>query len=136
MLFGLAETTLVAFLVCPLLLLSGPIIPYTRTILSSCVPQHQQAQIFSAFSALESIGTLFSPVFNAIYSYTVLSGNSWMVFEVMGLLSAISYMLICIAIYIDDIRGNLPDQSAYLKRLRMSEFDGNTSKNRKISIVA
>jgi hypothetical protein len=134
--FRLARSTVQAFLITSMVLLTGPIIPYTRTILSSSVSSKQQTQIFSAFSALESIGTLLSPAFNVIYSFTVMQNYSWIVFEIMGALSGISLCLVYYASVNEEISRNLPDQSAFIKKVttRNNSVPSTESKNR-ISVM-
>ena len=59
------------FLLLPLLLPSGTIVPRARAYLSKSVDPSQQTSVFVAVAALEAIGALFSPLFTAGYYQTV-----------------------------------------------------------------
>ena len=59
------------FLLLPLLLPSGAIVPRARAYLSKSVEPTQQTSVFVAVAALEAIGALFSPLFSAGYYQTV-----------------------------------------------------------------
>lgn len=72
------------FVLLPLLIMVGPMAPYTRTIMSNTVPVAEQAKIFSAFSALEGISSLLAPLYSAGYTVFVGVGMPWLVFEVMS----------------------------------------------------
>ena len=91
---GLVTNTTTVFLLLILLLPAGPIAPYTRTMLSNSVPPHMQSSIFSAFSAIEGICTLMTPIFLAGYSGAVQAGLDWSVFVAMGCLCTISVVII------------------------------------------
>lgn len=62
-------STAAIFGILPLLLFVGPLPPYTRTVMSNSVPAQNQAQIFSAFSAIEGISTLIAPIYSAGKDY-------------------------------------------------------------------
>eukprot|EP01041_Mallomonas_annulata_P010640 gene10640-22207_t len=95
------------FLLLPLLGICGPVSPRMRSILSNSVPNSYQARIFSAFSAVESIGSILSHVFNIGYSHTVHSNPSLMfsIFSILGVIASI----ILLYIRLDpNIYSNLP----------------------------
>ena len=92
----------------------GPIAPYTRTILSNSVGPSHQAQVFAAFSAIESIGTLIAPVYSLIYGFSVKEGAASLAFVVM---SGSALMSAFIATYVrtnNRLRSTLPDQQLRL----------------------
>jgi MFS family permease len=109
----LLPSTAVVFFTLPLLLLTGPVTPYTRTILSNTVQPHEQAQIFAAFSAIESVSTLLSPLFGYGFSATVNIGLAGLMFEVMAGMAAVAVVIITVVRVNVSIRCNLPDQSKH-----------------------
>ena len=96
-LFGLVKDTVGIFVLLPLLFFVGPLAPYTRTIMSNSVAASEQAKIFSAFSALEGICSLLSPLYSAAYSLFVQADMPGMVFETMAVASVVA---LCIATYV------------------------------------
>jgi len=107
-LFGLAQTPWQVYVLLPLLLLTGPIAPYTRTILSNSVGVEEQAKIFSAFSAVEVLGSLVAPLFSSLFGAFLRLSVGWAIFEVFALLSLVA---LCILVYMNgspDITQNLP----------------------------
>lgn len=82
------------FALLPLLLFVGPLAPFIRTIMSNSVPTAQQAQIFSAFSALEGIASLLGPLYSAAYTLLVQEDCAWMIFEIMGTASAVALLIV------------------------------------------
>jgi len=92
-LFGLMPDTIGVFVLLPLLLMVGPMAPYTRTIMSNTVPISEQAKIFSAFSALEGISSLLAPLYSAGYTVFVGIGMPWLVFEAMALACLIGLLV-------------------------------------------
>ena len=104
----------------PLLLFIGPLIPFSRTILSNTVPTSEQAEIFSAFSAIEGVGGMLGPVFSAIFSALVKTDYPWLIYEIMALLTAISFGMIVYVRCTPSINQNLP-QERYTRESRKSE---------------
>ena len=92
--FGAARTPLEAVLLVPLLILSGPAVPNTRTFLSCSVSPEMQSRALSAFSAIEALCTLVAPAFSAGYAHTVNMRLPFLMFEVMGCLTLISFSLV------------------------------------------
>lgn len=90
----------------------GIIAPYTRTILSNSVSATRQAQIFAAFSAIESIATLLAPVYAVIYGVTVKSGVPALAFLVMACSALLSGAIATYVRISPDLRSSLPDQSS------------------------
>jgi len=106
--FGLSQSTLQLFLCLLLLLLSGPLAPYTRTILSNTVPASDQARIFSAFSAVEGLGALLGPLYSAVYTVFVKQGTPSLVYAIMALMTALSFLMIGYVRYEHTLNMNLP----------------------------
>lgn len=92
-LYGFMKSTIAIFALLPLLWFVGPLAPYNRTIMSNSVPTAQQAQIFSAFSALEGIASLLGPLYSAAYTLLVQEGCSWLIFEIMAGAAAVALMI-------------------------------------------
>jgi hypothetical protein len=88
----LAYNTATVFAILPINLLTGLVIPYTRALLSNSVLPETQAQMFAGLSAIESIGTLMSPLFSLGYSLTVSEYGEAM-FLVMSALTASSALI-------------------------------------------
>lgn len=89
----------------------GPIAPYTRTVLSNSVSAVHQAQIFAAFSAIESIATLMAPIYSYIYGITVKSGSGAVTFFVMAFSAAVSGAIATYVRSTPSLKRTLPDQS-------------------------
>lgn len=147
-LFGLMETPLEVYAILPLLLLTGPIVPYTRTILSNSVSSDEQAKIFSAFSAIEVLGALLGPLFSTLFGALLRLSVGWLIFEVFAL---ISLLALCILTYMNstpDIKQNLPFEEGGLvpsrSKSRMGSnssdyyggYDGTLSQERQVSSIS
>lgn len=122
------------FAALPLLLFTGPVTPYTRTILSNSVRLSEQAQVFAAFSAIESVGTLLSPLFGYGFSATVQRGLAGLMFEVMACLSLLAVCIISAVRVNVAVRCNLPDQSKDAL-MRLIEQNVSTADSRSQSSV-
>mmetsp|Transcript_24570 Transcript_24570/g.36184 ORF Transcript_24570/g.36184 Transcript_24570/m.36184 type:complete len:531 (-) Transcript_24570:174-1766(-) len=120
MLFGIMTSSAGIFSLLPLLLLCGPISPYTRTILSNSVPHEAQAQIFSAFSAIEGAASLLAPVYGVVLSVLFDINAAYLIFEIMAFVAFVSFSLIWYVRKNEMIYRNLPDDSI-LRRARQSE---------------
>lgn len=107
-LLGLSVSTNMVFLLLVFMLFIGPVTPYTRTILSNGVPHELQARIFAGFSALESIGSLVSPLLTVGYSICVSVNYAGMIFEVMALLTMVAFLLVSYIIYTPELFEQLP----------------------------
>jgi MFS family permease len=117
---SLIRSTLGVFLVLPILLMSGPLIPYTRTVLSNSVPACEQARIFSAFSAIEGVGGMLGPVFGAIFSVLVKTSYPWLIFDIMAFMTAISFLMVLRVRISPSISHNLP-QERFMQESRKSD---------------
>jgi MFS transporter, DHA1 family, tetracycline resistance protein len=108
--FGSTASVPLAFSLLAITFVSGSITPYTRTILSNSCPQEQQAQMFSGFSAVESVSSLLAPLFNVGYSLSVgICGG--LMFYIMAGLTLASLLVIQYVDWDEDLRANLPDHS-------------------------
>jgi MFS-type transporter involved in bile tolerance (Atg22 family) len=107
---GLSPSTGYLFAMVALLLLAGPATPYTRTILSNTVLPTEQAQIFAAFSAVESISTLLSPLMTVLYSVSAQHDMPALAFYVMALLLVCSNLILYYVRVTPALRHNLPDE--------------------------
>lgn len=92
-----------------LILLAGPIVPYTRTLLSNCVPHSEQARVFSGFAGLETIASFISVVFVIIYSATVKAGLSQLIYFLFSAFVCGSLVLVFYVTRSPIVRANLPD---------------------------
>jgi MFS family permease len=110
---GLAPSSALFFAAVALEMPCGPIAPYTRTVLSNSVPAAHQAQIFAAFSAIESIATLIAPIYSYIYGATVKSGASAVTFFVMALSAVASGAIATYVRSTPQLKSTLPDQSRH-----------------------
>lgn len=97
----------------PVLLLVGSIPAYTRVIISSSVPHSMQASMFSGFSGIESCASMASPIFSAGYYFSVTSGLPGLMYQVMGLLLFVAFLLVCYARYHPSISCNFPDAQKF-----------------------
>lgn len=93
-LFGLVKDTVGIFVLLPLLFFVGPMAPYVRAIMSNTVAQSEQAQIFSAFSALEGIAGLLAPLYSAGYTGFVQIGAPGLIFQVMALAAGVGLVIV------------------------------------------
>lgn len=108
-LFGLIRDTYGIFLLLPLLFFVGPMAPYTRTIMSNTVTHAEQAQIFSAFSALEGIASLLAPIYSAGYTLFVQAGAAWMIFEVMAVATAAALVIMTYVRFTPSLSRHIPE---------------------------
>jgi hypothetical protein len=78
------------FLLLPLLLPSGAIVPRARAYLSKSVQPSQQTSVFVAIAALEAVGALLAPLFSAGYyqTVTVFPGAMFLIIAVICCFSA------------------------------------------------
>lgn len=113
-LFGAARTSVEVVLLVPLLVLSGPAIPNTRTFLSCSVAPEMQSRALSAFSAIEALCTLVAPVFSGGYTYTVKAGLPFLMFEVMGCLTLVSFILILWVSQREQYSRNIPIATSFV----------------------
>eukprot|EP00661_Eupelagonemidae_sp_cell13_P005501 gene5501-772_t len=110
---GLAPSTAFVFAMVTFLAVAGPATPYTRTILSNTVLPHEQAQVFAAFSALESLSTLLSPLMIVLYSICARNGIPALPFFVMSSFLVISNLILFYIRWTPALRHNLPDELTY-----------------------
>jgi len=106
--FGFVRTELQVYSALALLLLTGPVAPYSRTILSNSVPVVEQAKIFSAFSALEVLAVLLGAAFNPLFAMLLRQSVGWLIFEVFAVLGAVSLGMISYLRSCPDLNDNLP----------------------------
>ena len=64
--------------------ITAPVSPRIRAILSNSVASESQTKLFSAFSAVESIGHLLSPAFSFGYALTVKRGYPGCMYSIMS----------------------------------------------------
>jgi hypothetical protein len=107
---GLAPSTVLVFVMVAFLVVAGPATPYTRTILANTVLPSEQAQIFAAFSAVESISTLISPLMIVLYSVSASNGMPALPFFVMATLLVCSNLILYYIRITPALRHNLPDE--------------------------
>lgn len=107
---GVSPSTFFVFIMLAVLFAAGPATPYTRTILSSTVSFSEQAKIFAAFSAVESLSTLFSPLITLLYSYSAQEGMPALVFFVMALLLLGALLILGYVQITPDLKHNLPEE--------------------------
>ena len=107
---GLSPSTVYVFAMVALLAVAGPATPYTRTILANTVLPSEQAQIFAAFSAVESISTLLSPLMTVLYSVSAQHDMPALVFFVMAILLVSSNLIVTYVRLTPAFRHNLPDE--------------------------
>jgi MFS-type transporter involved in bile tolerance (Atg22 family) len=107
---GLAPSTGLLFAAVALLVLAGLAAPYNRTILANTVLPSEQAQVFAAFSAVESFSTLLSPLMTVLYSFSASNGTPELPFFVMAFLLLCSNAILCYVRVTPALRHNLPDE--------------------------
>ena len=119
------------FSVVPLLILCGPATPRTRALLSNSVPARYQARIFSAFSAVESIGSIISPIFNLGYAASVRKHYPGCMYTVMAFLGITAATIILWIRSNRNLSDNLPvSDGIEIKDIKMLPEDsirGNVS---------
>lgn len=91
--FGFATQTFELFLILPILILCGPVVPRIRSYLSKSVNPQQQNELFAALAALDAISAFLSPIFTATYFKTV-SYFSGFVFEIIAIIFVLSALVI------------------------------------------
>jgi MFS family permease len=105
-------------------LFSGSITPYTRTLVSNSVNQSLQAQVFSGFSAFESIASLLGPLFGIGYSLSV-GMIDGLVYFVMSSFAFAAALIIVYVIMDSELRRNIPDHAHNLDSVnREGEIEG------------
>lgn len=109
---SIMRSTIGVFAVLSLLVMTGPIAPFTRTILSNSVPATDQARVFSAISAIELAGGMMGPIFGAIFSVLVKTSYPWLIFDLLGLITSISFFMILKVQTSPSIKQNLPMESS------------------------
>lgn len=106
----------------PVLLLVGSIPAYTRAIISNSVPHNMQASVFSGLSGIESCASMAAPIFSAGYYFSVTSGLPGLMYQIMGLILFVAFLLVCYARYNPSISSNFPD-AAKLSEIRQYSCD-------------
>jgi MFS family permease len=119
-LFGLVKTEWELYAALALLLLTGPVPPYTRTILSNSVSVEEQARIFSAFSALEVLAVLLGGVFTPLFAVLLRMSAGWLIFEVFAVLTTCALGVIVYLCSCPDIYGNLPFNAGHPPKRSLS----------------
>jgi MFS family permease len=130
-LVGLMPNSMGILAVSAILLLTGPVIPYTKTVLSNTVPPHSQAQAFSAISAIESLAGLSGPVFDAALVGLLKVNQAWVIFEVAALITLIAFFMIYHIRTSPTLAQNLPQDSKVDES--SSSWIGNRSRSRSAS---
>lgn len=98
-----------------LLILSGPPTPRTRSVISNSVPQRQQTKALSAFSAIQALSLMVSPVFTAGYAASIDFYPGLMFFCLSGI-CIISSSLIIFVLCSPNIRKQLPGHELYINQ--------------------
>ena len=97
------------FLLVPLVGLCGSAVPRIKSVLANSVQPSHQAQIFTAFSAVESVASILSHLFNVGYSYSVTKQKAALMFNIMAVLGLFASSLIFWLRNNADIYMNLPE---------------------------
>ena len=92
---------------------AGPVTPYTRTILSTIVLPSEQAKIFAAFAAIESISTLFTPVMVIVYSISAHHGIPQLPFFIMSGCLVVSNVIVFFVRKTPSLYHNLPETKQF-----------------------
>lgn len=102
------ESNIQIFCLTIVLVLAGPLTPRTRAIVSNSVPPSLQAQTLAAFSALQSLALILSPLYTAIYSATVETDPA-IVFYTFAIMCGLGLMLALQVLLNPEIKKNLPN---------------------------
>ena len=108
---GLVQSSWGIVVITSFLIFTGPINPYTKTVLSNTVSPLAQAQVFSAISAIESLASLSSPVFDAIFVGLLRANAAWLIFEIAAVLVVIAFFMIYYVRAKPSFAHNLPQES-------------------------
>jgi len=110
-LFGLADSTQMLYLAQLPSLFVGPLMPYTRTIVSNSLGSADQATGFSGFAGIEGLAIFASNLVTLVYSLSVNDGMSWLVYQLLAVFALFGLLLVSFVRYDPSLRSSLPDQS-------------------------
>ncbi len=116
--FSIANSTNFALVALGMTLLTGPLLPRTRAMLSNSVPPHMQTKVQSSFAALETIVTSVSPISLAVYASSV-SDAPQLCYWLFSALCVCSVSIVVVIITRYQLRRNLPDLDGHLSHAQM-----------------
>lgn len=108
---GLVQSSLGIILVTSLTLFTGPIMPYSKTVLSNTVTPLAQAQVFSAVSAIEGLSGLSGPLFDAILVGLLKVNLAWVIFEIAAVIVVMAFCMIYYIRTSPSMAQNLPQET-------------------------
>ena len=140
---GLVQSSLGVVLVTTLTVFTGPIMPYTKTVLSNTVTPLAQAQVFSAVSAIEGLSGLSGPVFDAILVGLLKVNLAWLIFEIAAFVVLVAFFMIYYIRSTPAMAQNLPQETKVDTSIASSSHGligggrrGSRSNSRSLSVSA